>query len=191
MGRTSQKRRHRPRVALPVRFRESNRQKARALGGGNGKPEEFYRNPDKSMHQRRTIHMTIRNCLRLGGTLGLVVILAALVAAPPSRAADLGTARRNFNAFCAKCHGPSGRGDGPAAAALDTRPRDFTNCARMRKLSDDTLFTAIKEGGVAAGVSHDMAAWGKGLKDDQIRDLVAYVRAFCKPDDEQRVSAGR
>ena len=34
---------------------------------------------------------------------------------------------RIYFAHCAACHGSTGRGDGPAAIALDVRPRDFRN----------------------------------------------------------------
>src|SRR5579871_4343027 len=32
-----------------------------------------------------------------------------------------------YQSSCAACHGASGRGDGPASAALATKPRDHTN----------------------------------------------------------------
>lgn len=31
-----------------------------------------------------------------------------------------------YMAYCASCHGPDGRGNGPAAAALKTQPTDLT-----------------------------------------------------------------
>lgn len=35
-----------------------------------------------------------------------------------------------FKAYCAQCHGVSGRGDGPAAKALKTPPADLTTLAK-------------------------------------------------------------
>ena len=105
-----------------------------------------------------------------------VLILAAAVAAP-ARAADLAAAKKDFVRFCAKCHGAGGKGDGPQADALDPKPRDLTNCAQMKD-SDETLFTVIKEGGPAAKLSKDMPAWKDGMDDDDIHDLVAYVRSL-------------
>jgi len=72
-----------------------------------------------------------------------------------------------------------GKGDGPQADALTIKPRDFTDCARMKAMSDDTLFTAIKEGGEAVHLSKDMPAWKDGMDDDEIHDLIAYVRSLC------------
>ncbi len=95
-------------------------------------------------------------------------------------AADLAAAKDSFKSYCSKCHGASGQGNGPDAATLKTKPRDFSDCDRMAKISDDTLFKVIKEGGESAGLSKDMAPFQEGFDDPEIRDLVAYVRTFCK-----------
>jgi mono/diheme cytochrome c family protein len=110
------------------------------------------------------------------GTLCLVVSLAG---APLASAADLTAAHQDYDRFCAVCHGPKGKGDGPAGMTLSPHPRDFTDCARMKKMTDETLFKAIKDGGPAVGLSSSMPAWSSGLKDEQIHGLVAYVRSFC------------
>src|SRR5437016_13694247 len=41
-------------------------------------------------------------------------------------AADVPLGRRVYAQRCAVCHGPDGRGNGPAAPSLIPRPRDFT-----------------------------------------------------------------
>ena len=102
--------------------------------------------------------------------------IAAL--AGSARAADLAAAKENYEAFCVLCHGATGKGDGPRGAAV--KARDFTDCAAMSKISDDTMFNVIKNGGAAAGLSKAMQPWGSGFEDDDIHDLVAYVRTFCK-----------
>jgi len=109
-----------------------------------------------------------------------VLTAAIVLCAGASAAADLGTAKESYTTFCVKCHGASGRGDGPSAATLKTKPRDFTDCDRMAKIPDDVMFKAIKEGGEAAGLSKDMPPWKQGFEDAEIHDLVAYVRTFCK-----------
>jgi cytochrome c oxidase cbb3-type subunit 3 len=82
--------------------------------------------------------------------------------------------------FCATCHGKTGAGDGPQAATLSTRPRNFTDCAAMGKIPDDTIFKAIKFGGAAVNLSPEMPAWGSAMPDDEVKGLAAYVRSFCK-----------
>ena len=107
---------------------------------------------------------------------------AAIIAcaSAPLRAADMAAAKQDYDTFCVKCHGANGKGDGPAAATLATRPRDFADCALMAKESDDRLFNVIKNGAAVNGLSGDTQAWRTGFEDSEIRDLVAYVRTFCK-----------
>jgi mono/diheme cytochrome c family protein len=114
--------------------------------------------------------------------LSLASTVALLIAAwaAPSIAADMAAAKQNYQTFCVKCHGPEGKGDGPGAAALKTKPRNFNDCARMKSITDDTLFKVIKNGGAANGLSADMPSWSQGFEDDEIHGLVDYVRAFCK-----------
>jgi cytochrome c oxidase cbb3-type subunit III len=117
------------------------------------------------------------------GTTWLVMgtlLLLLLVAARGAPAADLDAAKENYELFCVKCHGSAGKGDGPGAATLATKPRDFTDCERMATYSDEQLFKAIKNGGEAVSMSKDMPAWKDGMDDDEIHGLVAYVRGFCK-----------
>ncbi len=96
------------------------------------------------------------------------------------RVGDLTVGKASFTAFCASCHGYSGKGDGPAGATLKTRPRDFTDCAKMTPMADAMLFNVIKDGGAASSLSGDMPPWKDAFEDPEIRDLVAYVRFFCK-----------
>jgi mono/diheme cytochrome c family protein len=109
-------------------------------------------------------------------------VLAAVVmlAAATASAADLGAAKENYTTFCVKCHGTSGKGDGASGATLKVKPRDFTDCDRMAKESDELMFKTIKEGGEANGFSKDMLPWKDGFDDAEIHDLVSYLRTFCK-----------
>ena len=42
------------------------------------------------------------------------------------------------------------------------------------------MFDEIKGGSASIGRSNDMPSWGEALTDDEIRNLLAYVRHFCK-----------
>jgi cytochrome c oxidase cbb3-type subunit III len=118
----------------------------------------------------------LKNFVLLASLIVPIVAGASAFAAAP----DLAAAKDNYNMFCSKCHGPEGKGDGPAAASLHTQPRNYTDCAKMSKIPDDTLFKAIKDGGASVSLSGEMPSWSKGLDDDEIHGLVAYVRSFCK-----------
>jgi mono/diheme cytochrome c family protein len=100
-----------------------------------------------------------------------------LVGSAPVAADDAATA--NYGTYCRKCHGDHGKGDGPGAAMLNPKPRDFADCQNMQKRSDDELFKVISQGGEAVGMSADMQAWGGTLSDDDIHALMKFVRSFC------------
>lgn len=60
---------------------------------------------------------------------------------------------------CASCHGKEGRGDGPIAATLDPRPRDFRDARAFRSGIDtaaiaQTLATGIPGGGAMPLYAH-------------------------------------
>lgn len=85
------------------------------------------------------------------------------------------------NMRCSACHGDSGKGDGPAAFALNPKPRNYTDCAVMSKKSDAELFKVIKEGGPAVGLSPLMAPFGSQLNDKEVWDVVAFIRSIPNP----------
>jgi len=51
----------------------------------------------------------------------------------------VGDAKKVIDANCVPCHGTSGKGDGPAAAALPTKPADWTS-DKVQKESDGEIF---------------------------------------------------
>jgi cytochrome c oxidase cbb3-type subunit 3 len=109
---------------------------------------------------------------------GWLVLLASKPAAADDAA--LAKAQENYQTYCRKCHGDTGKGDGPGAAMLNPKPRDFADCANMQKHSDAEMFKVISEGGDAVGMSADMQPWGGTLSDDEIHGLIKFVRSFCK-----------
>ena len=80
--------------------------------------------------------------------------------------------------YCSGCHGSSGKGDGPAAKMLPVKPANHTRAAVMDRLSDPYLFQVISQGGAKVGKSANMPAWGAVLKDEQIKDIVGYIRTL-------------
>jgi mono/diheme cytochrome c family protein len=61
---------------------------------------------------------------------------------------------------------------------MDTTPKDQSDAAYMKTLPDAYLYLAICKGGQAVGRDHVMPGWGGILSDQDIRDLVAWVRTF-------------
>ncbi len=109
-----------------------------------------------------------------------VAAAIALFASSSVAAQEYESAKARFSDLCATCHGEHGRGDGPSVGIYNIHPRNFTDCATMLKLSDETLFTAIHDGGAAVGISSAMPRWREMLSDQQIKELIVFIRTFCK-----------
>lgn len=77
---------------------------------------------------------------------------------------------------CAGCHGVEGNGNGPAAAALTPKPRNFIE-AKYKYGGDDAGLTKTIENGVQGTA---MPAWKDSLSGDQVKSVVAYIKAFKK-----------
>ena len=77
-----------------------------------------------------------------------------------------------FKTNCESCHGPQGHGDGPAGVALDPTPKNLPDLAAQ--VGDDYLFWRINTGKEGTA----MVAWKGVLTDDQIWQLVAFIRTL-------------
>ncbi|HKZ46695.1 MAG TPA: cytochrome c [Thermodesulfobacteriota bacterium] len=83
-----------------------------------------------------------------------------------------------YYVYCVGCHGWLLQGDGPNAAYLDPYPRKLTAGAEyMNKKTNVELFTVIKGGGTAVELSDAMPAWGNLLQDQDIWNVIAWIRA--------------
>jgi putative copper export protein/mono/diheme cytochrome c family protein len=78
-----------------------------------------------------------------------------------------------YPADCASCHGPAGRGDGPAAAALRVPPADLT-AGHVLDHSPGDIFWWLSAGIGESG----MPGFADRLSDDQRWDLVNWVRTL-------------
>lgn len=68
------------------------------------------------------------------------------VGAVPATPPDPARGAHLYAAQCTACHGPTGHGDGPAAASLDPPPIAFTDAARAAQRSPFALYEAISQG---------------------------------------------
>ncbi len=97
----------------------------------------------------------------------------------PSKAALAG--KELYTAQCVVCHGESGKGDGPAGASLDPKPRDFTDKKVMSTLSNDYIKELLAKGGAALGKSPAMPPFPQ-LKEEDVKNVTAYLRHMCDCD---------
>jgi mono/diheme cytochrome c family protein len=100
----------------------------------------------------------------------------------------LETGEEIFQATCAGCHGPDGKGQPQHVLGFDppaTFP-DFTDCSGSSRESDTQWSAVIHQGGTARAFSTIMPSFGPkespALDDDQIRKVIGFLRTFCKED---------
>ena len=115
-----------------------------------------------------------------GSFLALMWVGLAGQPAAQEKEADPAAGKAKYETLCVGCHGVSGKGDGPAAAALNPKPRNYTDKKYMATLKDEEIFKITKEGGPAVKKSQLMPAWGAALSDQDIRNIAAHIRTFAK-----------
>ena len=94
-------------------------------------------------------------------------------------AADLKAAKDAYEARCATCHGATGKGDGAGAAALNPKPRNYTDKAWQKSVTDEQIKKAIIMGGAGVGKSPIMpASPDLDSKPEQVDGLVKLIRGF-------------
>ena len=114
--------------------------------------------------------------------------LVVLISIEVLCAQDKAEGKRLYATYCSNCHGASGKGDGLAAQSLPDKPANHTDGKFMSQLSDKYLHDIISKGGSGVGKSPFMPAWGSLFKDQQVRDIISYVRSLSIPPSK---SAGR
>lgn len=107
----------------------------------------------------------------------------AAVATPSAAPAEdpAREARTLFKTRCVVCHGEEGKGDGPGAAALNPKPRDYTDATWQGSVTDEQIHKTIVFGGAAVGKSPNMPG-NPDLesKPAVVDELVKRVRSFKK-----------
>ena len=118
----------------------------------------------------KPLHLTKLAKLSIPSALGLVIILGA----GPGLAAD---ATANWDKHCLKCHGKDGKGN--TRMGRQSGAKDYTDPKVQESMKDENAIKIIKEGLVEKG-KKKMDPYGDKLSDDEIKALIAYMRAFKK-----------
>lgn len=86
-----------------------------------------------------------------------------------------------FSSYCTLCHGITGEGNGRAAKLHNPRP------ANLRKSMMPDLYKEmiIRKGGAEWGRSPDMPSWQDELTEEQIHDVVNFLRTIAPADAEK------
>lgn len=107
-----------------------------------------------------------------------VLLSLTTLAAPLTLAGD-GDGAALYQHYCAQCHGLEGDGFGVNSYDMDVAPRDHTDFDEMNARTDEELFKTIKFGGKSVNKSILMPNWDGNLSDEQIQQLVGYLRELC------------
>ena len=96
--------------------------------------------------------------------------------------ADSNRGRQLYQRACASCHGSDGKG-APQSIAGFQQPRtfpDFSRCDQTTPEVDSAYKDVINHGGPNRGFSQIMPAFNQALPAEDVNDLVAYLRSFCR-----------
>ena len=78
---------------------------------------------------------------------------------------------------CAACHGVDGKAE-VIVMHMDEPPKDQSDPVYMRTLPDEYLYLVICRGGAAVGKNFIMPKFGDVISDQDIRDVIAWIRTF-------------
>ena len=81
----------------------------------------------------------------------------------PAPVTSAQSGKQMFQAYCASCHGATGKGDGPAAAAFKSPPTDLTALSKNNggKFPADRVLSILRgQATVSAHGNRDMPVWG-------------------------------
>jgi len=96
---------------------------------------------------------------------------------------DTPTGERIYRHRCAVCHGPDGRGNGPAAPSLIPRPRDFSQGQFKYKSTppgqpptDADLIHTVTHGLKSSAMPY----WSDLLTEKEIKEVVSFIKGLSK-----------
>src|SRR5437867_963834 len=112
--------------------------------------------------------------LRMVMRVSLLLLLVPLVCANPAQGGDAHKGQALYASRCAFCHGVSGRGDGPAGAALKPSPTNFTSPDFWKNTKPETIKASVENGKPNTA----MIGFKATLSPEQIDDLLAYLQTL-------------
>jgi len=105
------------------------------------------------------------------------MILAAVIGLSAALTAAAADAKDNWAKTCVKCHGEDGKGQTKMGQKVGVK--DFTDAKVQEAFKDEEAFKALKEG-LKDKEDKVLMKPVEGLSDDEIKQLVTYVRTFKK-----------
>ena len=105
---------------------------------------------------------------------------SSVAAAPVS----IDRGRQLYKVNCTPCHGEQGKGDGPAAAAYNPKPRNHADPVYMSKLTDEDIAKVIQYGGAIKNMP--LMPSNPALKGADLAAVVAYTRSLSAHEAAER-----
>jgi mono/diheme cytochrome c family protein len=135
--------------------------------------------PQQPRMTRSLTSASLRHLMRAGL---VMLMLCGLMATPSANAGDAQAGAKIFKEKCARCHGQAAKGDGPDLVKLQAAvsPDDWTDKETNKGFTDTFVISMITKGGKANGKSPIMPSFAGKLSDDQIQDLLAFLRSVAK-----------
>ena len=125
------------------------------------------------MIERRTV---------TGGAIAALLLVAVLLPSPVAARQDH-PGKASYDKWCAGCHGVDGQGEGPGAAYMLPRPRNFVQAlyqvrtTRSGSLPTDADILHVIDVGMPGTA---MPGWQTQLNRQERDNLVAYIKTFSR-----------
>src|SRR5437870_5197994 len=104
----------------------------------------------------------------------ILTLVLFVAAGMPVSAAEV---KENWGKNCQKCHGADGKGN--TKMGRQSGVKDYTDPKVQEELKDDNAVKIIKEG-IVEKDKKKMDPYKDKLTDEEIKALIAYIRAFKK-----------
>jgi cytochrome c6 len=110
-------------------------------------------------------------------TITKITVGTALLAAALAGRAQAADAKENWENNCAKCHGADGRGQTKMGRQLGVK--DYTDPKIQAEMKEAEMLSRTTAG-IKEGSKEKMPAYKGKLSEQEIKDLIAFVRTFKK-----------
>lgn len=131
--------------------------------------------PDRSRGQRTAIAAI----MGAGGTFLFATVGMSSAWYSSQQMPDFSTPKGLYKAGCQYCHGADGRGVDLSTVGFDVPLPNLTDCSFATREPDADWFIVTHQGGPVRGFANNMPAFGEAFTDEQINQVVGYLRTFC------------
>lgn len=131
--------------------------------------------PDRCLGQR----IAILTAVGVGSTFLFAAAAPSSAWYSSRQTLDLSTPKGLYDAGCRYCHADDGRGVDLSTVGFDVPLPNFADCSFATREPDADWFIVTHEGGPIRGFADNMPAYGEAFTDEQIEQVVGYLRVFC------------